>query len=160
MVKFGRRLVSERHEEWAEYYIDYKVRRGKTRGRDDAAFGWGIVPSYPRPDHRFPLPASLDSTDTRAQSLKRLVYEAREDPTKVQAYVDGLKAEINKVGNTPLESTRAATYPKTDFFPNLESQVASVARTFRRIAADSTHTARRDTRRRTISTRLRNTAWD
>ena len=115
MVKFGRRLVSERHEEWAEYYIDYKVRRGKTRGRDDAAFGWGIVPSYPRPDHRFPPPASLDSTDTRAQSLKRLVYEAREDPTKVQAYVDGLKAEINKVGNTPLESTRAATYPKTDF---------------------------------------------
>jgi len=103
MVKFGRRLVSERHEEWAEYYIDYKVRRGKTRGRDDAAFGWGIVPSYPRPDHRFPPPASLDSTDTRAQSLKRLVYEAREDPTKVQAYVDGLKAEINKVGNTPLD---------------------------------------------------------
>jgi len=36
--------------------------------------------------------------------LKRLVYEAREDPTKVQAYVDGLKAEINKVGNT-LERT-------------------------------------------------------
>ena len=35
MVKFGRRLVSERHEEGAEYYIDYKVRRGKTRGRDD-----------------------------------------------------------------------------------------------------------------------------
>lgn len=69
----------------------------------DAAFGWGIVPSYPRPDHRFPPPASLDSTDTRAQSLKRLVYEAREDPTKVQAYVDGLKAEINKVGNTPLD---------------------------------------------------------
>lgn len=32
--------------------------------------------------------------------MKRLVYEAREDPTKVQAYVDGLKAEINKVGNT------------------------------------------------------------
>jgi hypothetical protein len=32
------------------------------------------------------------------------VYEAREDPTKVQAYVDGLKAEINKVGNT-LERT-------------------------------------------------------
>ena len=31
MVKFGRRLVSERHEEWAEYYIDYKVRRGKNR---------------------------------------------------------------------------------------------------------------------------------
>jgi hypothetical protein len=25
MVKFGRRLVSERHEEWREYYIDYKV---------------------------------------------------------------------------------------------------------------------------------------
>ena len=41
MVKFGRRLVSERHEEWAEYYIDYKVRRGKTRGRDDAAFSGG-----------------------------------------------------------------------------------------------------------------------
>lgn len=36
--------------------------------------------------------------------MKRLVYEAREDPTKVQAYVDGLKAEINKVGNT-LERT-------------------------------------------------------
>ena len=31
--------------------------------------------------------------------MKRLVYEAREDPTKVQAYVDGLKAEINKVGD-------------------------------------------------------------
>ena len=31
--------------------------------------------------------------------MKRFVYEAREDPTKVQAYVDGLKAEINKVGN-------------------------------------------------------------
>jgi hypothetical protein len=26
MVKFGRRLVSERNDEWAEYYIDYKVR--------------------------------------------------------------------------------------------------------------------------------------
>lgn len=38
MVKFGRRLVSERHEEWAEYYIDYKVRLFKTRGRNDAAF--------------------------------------------------------------------------------------------------------------------------
>lgn len=25
MVKFGRRLVSERKEEWAEHYIDYKV---------------------------------------------------------------------------------------------------------------------------------------
>lgn len=34
MVKFGRRLVSERHEEWAEYYIDYKVRREKTRWRE------------------------------------------------------------------------------------------------------------------------------
>ena len=41
MVKFGRRLVSERHEEWAEYYIDYKVRLLKTRGRDDAAFSGG-----------------------------------------------------------------------------------------------------------------------
>ena len=41
MVKFGRRLVSERHEEWAEYYIDYKVRRFKTGGRDDAAFSGG-----------------------------------------------------------------------------------------------------------------------
>lgn len=41
MVKFGRRLVSERHEEWAEYYIDYKVRLFKTRGRDDAAFSGG-----------------------------------------------------------------------------------------------------------------------
>ena len=159
MVKFGRRLVSERHEEWAEYYIDYKVRLFKTRG-DDAAFGWGAVPSYPRPDHRFLPPASLDSTDTRAQSLKRLVYEAREDPTKVQAYVDGLKAEINKVGNTPLDRRERQRTPKTVFFPNLESQVASVARTLRRIAADSTPTARRDTRRRTISTRPRNTAWD
>jgi hypothetical protein len=25
MVKFGRRLVSERNEDWAEHYIDYKV---------------------------------------------------------------------------------------------------------------------------------------
>ena len=123
MVKFGRRLVSERHEEWAEYYIDYKVRRGKTRGRDDAAFGWGIVPSYPRPDHRFPPPASLDSTDTRAQRLKRLVYEAREDPTKVQAYVDGLKAEINKVGNTPRTDT-SVDARACGFFP--ESRLSNL----------------------------------
>ena len=123
MVKFGRRLVSERHEEWAEYYIDYKVRRGKTRGRDDAAFGWGIVPSYPRPDHRFPPPASLDSTDTRAQRLKRLVYEAREDPTKVQAYVDGLKAEINKVGNTPRTDT-SVDARECGFFP--ESRLSNL----------------------------------
>ena len=25
MMKFGRRLLSERHDEWAEHYIDYKV---------------------------------------------------------------------------------------------------------------------------------------
>lgn len=58
MVKFGRRLVSERHEEWSEYYIDYK-------------------------------------------GLKRLVYEAREDPTKVEAYKLGLRGEISKVRATP-----------------------------------------------------------
>lgn len=34
MVKFGRRLVSERHDEWAEFYIDYKVRRGKNKTRE------------------------------------------------------------------------------------------------------------------------------
>lgn len=52
--------------------------------------------------------------------MKRLVYEAREDPTKVQAYVDGLKAEINKVGNTH-ERRRASS---ADFFPNPESQTS------------------------------------
>ena len=37
MVKFGRRLVSERHEEWSEYYIDYKVgpRKKETRTERD-----------------------------------------------------------------------------------------------------------------------------
>jgi hypothetical protein len=41
MVKFGRRLVSERHEAWAEYYIDYKVRPGKkkTRGINENSGG-------------------------------------------------------------------------------------------------------------------------
>ena len=29
MVKFGRRLLSERNEAWAAHYIDYKVRRGR-----------------------------------------------------------------------------------------------------------------------------------
>ena len=40
MVKFGRRLVSERHEAWAEYYIDYKVRpEKKTRGINENSGG-------------------------------------------------------------------------------------------------------------------------
>ena len=62
--------------------------------------------------------------------MKRLVYEAREDPTKVQAYVDGLKAEINKVGVSSLARPKRAS--TSNFFPNLESQTASVARTLAR----------------------------
>mmetsp|Transcript_34227 Transcript_34227/g.83843 ORF Transcript_34227/g.83843 Transcript_34227/m.83843 type:complete len:1297 (+) Transcript_34227:128-4018(+) len=53
MVKFGRRLVSERNNDWAEHYVAYK-------------------------------------------GLKKLVYIAREDPTKEKAYTDGLKYEIDK----------------------------------------------------------------
>ena len=52
--------------------------------------------------------------------MKRLVYEAREDPTKVQAYVDGLKAEINKEGNTP----RTDTSVECGFF--LESRISNL----------------------------------
>jgi hypothetical protein len=55
--------------------------------------------------------------------LKRLVYEAREDPTKVQAYVDGLKAEINKVGNTPRTDT-SVDARECGFFP--ESRLSNL----------------------------------
>ena len=43
------------------------------------------------------------------------MYEAREDPTKVQAYVDGLKAEINKVGNTALDRRERQRYTENGF---------------------------------------------
>ena len=61
--------------------------------------------------------------DTRAQGLKKLVYVAKEDPTKVTAYHDGLQSEIEKAGgskparheNTPsrLFATPAAKRNKT-----------------------------------------------
>ena len=38
--------------------------------------------------------------DTHAQGLKKLVYVAKEDPTKVTAYHDGLLSEIEKAGES------------------------------------------------------------
>ena len=52
MVKFGRRLVSERHEEWAEYYIDYKVRPGKKDAWNKLKLGGMTRPSGGAPFRR------------------------------------------------------------------------------------------------------------
>ncbi len=55
MVKFGRRLVSERHEEWSEYYIDYKVGpRKKERVRKETLGDFAIVDT-PRAPFRFTM---------------------------------------------------------------------------------------------------------
>lgn len=106
MVKFGRRLVSERHEEWSEYYIDYKVGPRKKRnayGKRPLEISQLSTPRGPLSFHHathltcFSLTISM----TRTQGLKRLVYEAREDPTKVEAYKLGLRGEISKVRATP-----------------------------------------------------------
>jgi hypothetical protein len=38
MVKFGRRLLTERNDDWAEHYIDYKVGNMRGSGKTERAF--------------------------------------------------------------------------------------------------------------------------
>jgi len=100
-------MLSERNDDWAEHYVAYKVRGVRLRERllAECELSATLKPKqlvfHPRiyiarrnllvhrPTFFFML--------LPLQGLKKLVYIAREDPTKEKAYKVGLKAEIDKV---------------------------------------------------------------